>query len=321
MLAFSGRGRFQVAHLSVNDLIRENAELLRTGIPRTITLDLDLYGEEIFIDADRGQMQQIVMNLITNASEAIGEKAGTITLSTGLIDCSAEDLEQSRVPEKPQPGTFLYIDAKDTGSGMDAATQAKMFDPFFTTKFTGRGLGLSAAQGIVKGHKGAIFVKSKPGYGTSIRVLFPASAGDVGGHVNQTGSTPQPAVNTAFSGTILVVDDEEMVLELGREIVEELGFQSLGACDGEVALSLFDQHTDEITCVLLDLTMPKKDGVETFKELRRRRNNVRVILSSGYSEQEVADRFRGAGLSGFVQKPYRFNDLKQKLAEVLSIKP
>jgi len=318
MLAYSGRGRFQITHLSVNDLIRENAELLRTGIPRSISLTTDLSREDLFVDADRGQMQQIVMNLITNAAEAIGEKGGTITLSTGLVMCSEEDLLKSRVPEKPAPGRFLFIQSKDTGCGMDTETQARMFDPFFTTKFTGRGLGLSAAQGIVKSHRGAIFVNSSPGEGTTIRVLFPVE-GDAASADGQSESVSVPAAESVrFWGTILVVDDEEFVLELAREIVEELGFRSLGARDGVEAVELYERHAGEISCVLLDLTMPRKDGVETFKDLQRLSPGLKVILSSGFSEQEVAGKFRESGLSGFVQKPYRFDDLKGKLTQVFS---
>ena len=174
MLAYSGRGRFHVTHLDVNELIVDNANLFRTGIPRSILLDLHLAADKVFVEADRGQMQQLIMNLITNASEAIGDRNGVISLSTGFMDCSEEYLSRSRHPEKPPAGRYVLLEARDTGCGMDAKTQERMFDPFFTTKFTGRGLGMSAVLGIVKGHKGAIFVESEPNKGTAIRVLFPA---------------------------------------------------------------------------------------------------------------------------------------------------
>jgi CheY-like chemotaxis protein len=262
-------------------------------------------------------MQQIVMNLITNAAEAIGERPGIIMLSTGLVDYSTEDLRRSKIPETPAPGRFIFIEVKDTGCGMSSGTQEKMFDPFFTTKFTGRGLGMSAALGIVKGHKGAIFVQSEPETGTTIRVAFPATTPDLSAPLSAPGMSGTPSEIAPVTGTILVVDDEDLVLDLGREIIEELGFRSLCAADGEEAIAIFSERSDEIVCVLLDLTMPKKDGVETFKKLNEIRPGIPVILSSGYSEHEVAERFRGAGLSGFIQKPYRFVDLKTKLIQVL----
>jgi two-component system, cell cycle sensor histidine kinase and response regulator CckA len=317
MLAYSGRGRFHVARLDINELITENADLFRTVIPRSTTLELNCAGSGVTVEADKGQMQQLIMNLITNASEAMGDGNGVITLSTGHMDCTEEDIKKSRHPEKPPAGRFAFLEAKDTGCGMDPRTQERMFDPFFTTKFTGRGLGMSAVLGIVKGHKGAIFVNSEPNNGTTIRVLFPPSSPVSADETVPAPEIPQSLVKVTGAGTILVVDDEESVLEFGEELVQELGFKCLRARDGEEAVSTFNVHGESIVCVLLDLTMPKKDGVETLKEMRRMRPQVPVILSSGYDEEEIIEKFAGLGLSGFVQKPYRFEDLKRKIAQAI----
>jgi two-component system cell cycle sensor histidine kinase/response regulator CckA len=175
MLAYSGKGRFVVEKMNLSELVRENIQIFRSSIPATIALNLHLNRDIPFIMADISQIQQVVMNLITNAAEAIGDNAGTITLSSGLQTCDVGCLALSRFQEKPVPGDFIYLEVTDTGCGMDEETQQKIFDPFFSTKFTGRGLGMSALQGIILGHKGAIILDSKIGSGTTIRVLFPVS--------------------------------------------------------------------------------------------------------------------------------------------------
>ncbi len=317
MLAYSGKGRFVVSPIELTALVRENGELFRTVIPRSVTLNIALNPEPSVIEADPGQIQQVIMNLITNAAEAMGGNPGLITISTGVMECDETYLGGSRLEEKPAPGRFAYVEVADTGCGMDEEAQRRLFDPFFTTKFTGRGLGMSAVLGIIRGHRGAIMVDSEPCMGTTIRVLFPLSRqsvpADPGVSRPAAGEVPGPS----SLPMVLVVDDEPAVRQLCLEYVRRLGFKGIGAGDGEEALTLFGLHGEEIACVLLDLTMPKMDGLRTFQEMKRMRADVKVILCSGYGEEDATLRFKGEDLAGFVQKPYRMEDLKDKVEGAL----
>jgi CheY-like chemotaxis protein len=253
------------------------------------------------------------MNLVTNASEAIGERSGVISITTGAMECDPAYLERTFLDEELPEGLYVYMEVADTGSGMDEEVSARIFDPFFTTKFTGRGLGLAAVLGIVRGHLGAIKVYTEPGKGSTFKVLFPASV-EVARPAPKQGPT---AVPWQGEGTILLVDDDETVRAVGRRILEKLGFDVLIAVDGREAVQIFRQHRDDIRCVILDLTMPHMDGEETFRELHAAGPDIPVILSSGYNEQDVVHRFAGKGLAGFIQKPYQSASLVEKLRDVL----
>ena len=253
------------------------------------------------------------MNLVTNASEAIDDRSGVILVTTGLMYCDREYLREVYLDEGLPEGNYVFLEVADSGKGFDTQTRSRLFDPFFTTKFTGRGLGLAAVLGIVRGHKGAIKVYSEIGKGSTFKVLLPAVDADV-----VVGSEPVSS-EPAWKGTgcVLLVDDEEEVRRVGRRMLQKLGFDVLLAADGREALGLFEQHASRITAVILDLTMPHLDGEAAFRELRRLKADVAVILSSGYNEQDVTQRFVGKGLAGFIQKPYQVSALRAKLQQIL----
>jgi CheY-like chemotaxis protein len=258
------------------------------------------------------------MNLITNAAEAIGENAGVISLTTGVEDFDAAYLTMSWLSEKPPAGRFAFVEVSDTGCGMDEETTQRLFDPFFSTKFAGRGLGMSAVLGIVRGHGGAIVLRSAIGCGSTIRVLFPASAAPFAAVSGESAALPARQDQAALRGTILIVDDEDSVRRVCMAFARRIGLRALAAADGEEALTLFRSHADEIGCVLLDLTMPRMDGIATFRELKLLRPEVPVILCSGYDEQQARMHFSSEGLAGFVQKPFSLLELQRITSAVLN---
>ncbi|HPO14500.1 MAG TPA: GAF domain-containing protein [Candidatus Hydrogenedentes bacterium] len=313
MLAYSGKGRFIVEPLHLSEIVEEMSHILEVSIAKNATLKYHFAQNLPAIQADATQMRQIILNLITNASDAIGENSGVITITTGVTHCDKAFSGAAYAPENLMEGPYVFLEVSDTGCGMDRETQARMFDPFFTTKFTGRGLGLAAVLGIVRGHKGAINVYSESGQGSTFKVLFPADM-----HTSiETRVTEVAFKEWKGSGAILIADDEAMVREVGQEILETLGFQVYVAEDGVEALRVFQEHRGEIVCILLDLTMPRMNGEETFREIRRVHPYIPIIMSSGYNEQEVTQRFAGKGMAGFIQKPYRMEDLQSILQKTL----
>jgi CheY-like chemotaxis protein len=262
------------------------------------------------VEADATQMRQIVMNLVINASEAIGDRSGVIAITTGCMDCDRGYLKDVWLDENLSDGLYVYLEIADSGCGMDKETLSKLFDPFFTTKFTGRGLGMAAVLGIIRGHHGAIKVYSEPGRGTTFKILLPAS-GRPAGLFNSDSSTER----LQGSGTVLLADDEETVRGIGAEMLKELGFTVVTAADGRDAVEIF-RSRDDISFVILDLTMPHMDGEQCFRELRQLKPDVKVIMSSGYNEQEVTGKFAGKGLAGFLQKPYKLSTLQDVIRKL-----
>jgi PAS domain S-box-containing protein len=313
MLAYSGRGKFVVQALDLSLVVEEMLHMMKVSISKKVGLRLNLDHDLPAIEADASQISQVIMNLVTNASEAIGDECGVIALSTGIRECDLDYLAGTYLNEGLSEGTFISLEVSDTGCGMSQETIDKIFDPFFTTKFTGRGLGLAAVMGIVRGHGGAMRVSSELGHGTVFTVLLPSSSRQA---EDTAARTPQPLMWRG-SGTVLVADDEMTVRELARRVLERAGLEVLLAEDGKQALEIFRAHADEIRVVLLDMTMPHLDGEETFGEMRGLRPDVSVILSSGYSEQEATERFEGRGLAGFLQKPYRPSRLIDAMRSVL----
>jgi len=322
MLAYSGRGQFVIEPIDLNDLLKETAQLLEVSISKKAELKYDLIADLPPFDGDATQIRQVMMNLIINASEAIGDREGVITLSTNSRECSRADLDETNdvlkaAHDQPLPeGVYVCLKVTDTGCGMDAGTLAKIFDPFFTTKFSGRGLGMATILGIVRGHKGALMVESGVDAGTTLQVLFPAS------ERRQAEAAPlrkkvASSANWQGTGTVLIVDDDKALCVVGEGMVELCGFTPLVAGDGREAVEVFREHSNEITCVLLDLTMPHMDGEEAFLEMRSIDPEVTVILCSGYNEKGSTERFAGKGLAGFLQKPYNLAQLRSKFSEVL----
>ncbi|WP_226373850.1 PAS domain S-box protein [Citrifermentans bemidjiense] len=315
MLAYSGKGRFVLEALDLNRLVREMTSMLEVSLSKKAVLRFHLAEELPGIIADPTQIRQIIMNLAINASEAIGEKSGEITIATGSLICDSHYLAENWLDVPLHEGRYVYLEVTDNGCGMTKETLDRIFEPFFTTKFTGRGLGMAAILGIVRGHKGVIKVYSEPDTGSSFKILLPATEAAV---------LPTAAVNMADgwrgSGSVLLVDDEESVRDVASAMLHELGFEVISAADGRQALELYRRHGEGITVVLMDLNMPNLSGEEAFHELRKMDAEVRVILSSGFSEQEVTRKFLGKGLEGFVQKPYTLAALRAVMSQALSKK-
>jgi PAS domain S-box-containing protein len=315
MLAYSGKGKFVIQRINLSKIVEEMSHLLEVSTSKKAILRYNFAANLPAIEADPTQLRQVIMNLITNASDAIGERSGIITVGTGVLEADRGYLSETYLDDDLPPGDYVFVEVSDTGCGMDEETRFKIFDPFFTTKFTGRGLGLAAVLGIVRGHRGAIKVYSQSEKGSTFKVLFPCSEQPVedleGGSKDSIGSWQG-------TGTILVVDDEETVRTVSKRMLEAHGFSVLTACDGSEGVDLFKARRHEINAVLLDMTMPHMDGEEAFRELRRIDPEVRVILTSGYNEQEATNRFSGKGLAGFVQKPYTPNVLIEKIREILA---
>ncbi|GAM11143.1 blue-light-activated protein [Geobacter sp. OR-1] len=304
MLAYSGKGRFVIESIDMNRLVEEMLHMLEVSISKKAVLKLNLHQPLPTVEADATQIRQVIMNLVINASEAIGEKSGIIAITSGCMECDRNYLKDVWLDDNLSDGLYVSLEIADTGCGMNKDTFSKIFDPFFTTKFTGRGLGMAAVLGIVRGHKGAIKVYSEPGKGSSFKILLPA-----GGKPEETCKIGSDTTEWKGSGTVLLVDDEETIRALGTEMLRELGFDVVTAEDGRDAIAVFSGR-DDISFVILDLTMPHMDGEQAFRELRRINPSIKVIMSSGYNEQEVTQKFVGKGLAGFIQKPYKLSMIR-----------
>jgi len=314
MLAYAGKGRFVIQPLNLSQLVRETAELLGVSLGRKASLQLQLADGLPPFQGDGTQVRQILMNLVLNASEALGEKGGMITVRTGEVQATREYIERAKFHDQADVGRYVFVDVSDNGCGMDAATQARIFDPFYTTKFTGRGLGLAAVLGIVRGHKGAIRVYSEVDKGTTFKVFFPA--------IDLPSTPPAPVMHATImeknSGTILLVDDEETVRRVAEKILTSSGYEVVSAADGAEAVAVFQGDPARFAAVLMDLTMPHMDGEEAFRALKGVKPDVRVLIMSGFNEQDTISRFVGRGVAGFLPKPFSAEMLLTRLRDVLA---
>ena len=299
MLAYAGKGKFIVEPLDISLQVREIVTLLRTSIPRLIELKLLLVDLLPPVDADRSQIQQVIMNLAINGAEAIGDRAGTLTIATYSREANAE--------------MQVVLEVTDTGCGMDEHTKMRIFDPFFTTKFTGRGLGLAAVMGIIHGHGASVSVTTAPGRGSTFSVVFPVSAAST----TPSAIPAEQRVDLRGYGNILVVDDEELVRSMAKFTLERCGYNVELAQDGRCAVDAFAARPHDFAAVLLDLTMPVMSGEEALQHIQQIRPDVPVVLSSGFSEIEARQRFRKTGLAGFLRKPYTATALAKRIKQAV----
>lgn len=312
LLAYAGKGRFMTERVDISALVREISTLVQTSIPRNVQIRLELRDALPAIEGDVNQLQQVIMNLVINGAEAVGDQAGLVIVTSGVQDVDEPYSQTVWNRQELAPGRYVVVEVNDSGCGMDEETQRKIFDPFFTTKFTGRGLGLAAVMGIVRGHKGALKVYSELGRGSTFKVFFPAMTA-----ASIKPAPAEPATELTGRGTVLVVDDEEIVRKAATLSLQRFGYSVRTASDGLEAVELFRELHAEIAVVLLDLTMPGMNGEAVMHQMQLIEPGVRVLLSSGFNEVEVVRNFTGKGLAGFIQKPYTSQALAAKIKAVL----
>jgi two-component system cell cycle sensor histidine kinase/response regulator CckA len=317
MLAYSGQGRYMVQPVDLNSVIRDTADLVRSSMPKNLTLTLDLTPDLSSVLADAGQMQQVVMNVVVNAIEAIGAVVGEVRVLTREAACEHAQLSRTYLGPDLPAGDYVVLEVSDNGGGIPREIISRIFDPFFTTKFVGRGLGLAAVLGIVRSHRGAIEVESEPGHRTVFRLYFPAFRQPV----PDRPAAPPVVDRGRPARTLLVVDDERLLRETIAAMLEARGYSVLTAADGLEAVEIYQRQRERIDAVVLDLSMPRLDGAGAFAEMRRMDPQVRVLLMSGFSETEAVQRFAISGLASFVQKPFSSQVLITKLDAVLGVAP
>jgi len=313
ILAYAGKGRVVVETLSLSEIVREIAHLIEALIPRHVHLLLELDPALACIEGDAGQLQQVIMNLVLNGAEAIGDAGGSVIVRTGPQEVDELYLRTVFAGSPLAAGKYAVLEVHDTGCGMDEATQAKIFEPFFTTKFTGRGLGLAAVMGIVREHRGAFKVYSAPGQGSTFKVLFPVFT-----EPQAALRQEDPAHALRGSGHVLVADDEELIRTFAKAALEHFGYTVTLARDGQEAVDLFTRDPKAFDLVFLDLTMPVMNGEEVFRHLQIARPGIPVLLSSGFNETSAVRHFAGKGLAGFIQKPYSTRSLAETVQATLS---
>jgi len=307
MLTYAGGGQFSTEIIDLSASIERVHHLLQTSLPKPVSLDFDLKRDLPAIDADTAQLQQILINLVRNAAEALVDRPnGVIKVSTYARECDRAFLDEGTINVRrkgdPLPeGTYVVLEVADNGCGMDAETRERIFDPFFSTKVKGRGLGMAAVMGIVRTHDAAIDLFSQPNTGSVFTILFPAAEGEV---AVEAEIDEEEVLSWRTTGSMLVIDDDINIIRVASRVLESTGLTILSAQNGEEGVEVYRKHADDIVCVLLDLAMPKKDGAETFREIRKINSEAKVVLSSGYGKKDVSERFKEPGLAAFLQKPY-----------------
>ena len=310
MLAYAGKGRYLVRVLDLNELVADMGDLLAVSASKKTSIRYHLGDRPLPIEGDTDQLQQVLMNLVTNASESLEDSAGLVTITTSAVELDAATIDSRYAGQEVKPGWYARLEVADTGRGMDPEILARAFDPFFTTRMTGRGLGLAAVAGIARTHRGAVRIASAPNRGTTFWVLLPLAEG-------AAAAVARADARSSGRRCVLVVDDEASVREVVGEILGSAGYVVLYAADGLEARSLFRERWADIDLVILDMTMPHMDGAETFKALAAIDPDVTVLLASGYAERQISQRFGRVGPAGFVQKPFRVRTLLATVETVL----
>lgn len=314
MLAYAGKGKSSDSRIDLTSLVRDTASLLEVSVRRNCSLDLQLEDGLPPVQGDVTQLRQVVMNLVTNGSDAIGDRRdGVIAIRTFGIQAESSLFRSALHQPRLASGRYVALEVRDNGSGMSAESMGRIFEPFFTTKSSGRGLGLSAVLGIVQGHKGALFLESRPGHGAMFRLLLPAADGKA----DATPDAPRDAPARPLSGTILIADDEETVRTMVGKVLRQNGATVLLAADGAQVLELYHRHRDSIDVILLDLTMPGLTGEQILLQLRQLKATQKIVIMSGYGEDETMRQCAGLGVTGFVGKPFEINTLVAKLRSML----
>lgn len=307
MLAYSGKGRFEIEVLELGALVEEMAHLLESAISRRTTLRVERSAANAFIEADATQVRQVVLNLITNGSEAIESEDGTVQIRISTLELFESDLAEWDELGELTAGEFVLLEVVDSGSGMSEEVRARMFDPFFTTKAEGHGLGLAAMQGIVRGHHGAVRVQTSQGEGTTIHVLFPRS------HAHPAPPRSTPEATPEGSGRVLIVDDEPHVRELLTLALTEAGYEVIAGSDGVEGVGLFLDHAGDLRAVLLDMSMPRLGGREALAQMAAHDPSVPIILMSGFSKDVAKTPADSAQPAGFLHKPFKLRELLSRL--------
>ena len=314
MLAYAGKGRFLVQRTSLEKLVRDTTPLLKHSISKRALLQFEFRPGVPEIEVDATQIRQIIMNLVVNASDAIGDHDGTITVETSVLRRDDPQLRHAVLPPPPGKSDFACLRVRDTGAGMSAATLGKIFDPFFTTKFTGRGLGLAAVLGIVRSHEGSLLVTSTVNAGSVFTLLLPAASTPA---VARVSTPPFDTRAQPIAGTVLLIDDEDGVRAVAEQMFVTLGLKTLTAADGAEGVELFIKNQAAISLVLLDLTMPRMNGEESLRAIRLLAPNMPVILMSGYNQSAVPELASDDRVS-FLQKPFSLQALRTEISKMLN---
>ncbi|MDJ0851416.1 MAG: PAS domain S-box protein [Myxococcota bacterium] len=313
MLTYSGRAPFSLKSTALSRVVEDTSDLLEASVKKNGLLELELGPELPPIEGDETQLRQVVVNLVANAADAMGDAGGKVTVRTGLVEMDREQLNRSIGTLDPVPGEYVFLEVEDTGPGMDADTRERIFDPFFTTRSSGRGLGLAAVLGIVQGHRGVITLDTEPGHGATFRVLFPMAASPS----TASRARARPGVEAGERPSVLIVDDDDDVREVTSEVLKRAGFDVRAVAGGREAIAILETRADSIGLVVLDLMMPDLDGEETLREIHRLQPGIPVILISGFEESLTAERF-GSRIAGFLRKPYEHEELVARVQAALA---
>jgi len=313
MLAYAGKTPFVQSKVDITELIDDTLSILKSSLPQNISIKPYLAVDIPVIQGDAGQLRQIVMNLMINASEAIGEEQGDIRVALAKRKITAAEPEKDYLGQAITVGSYICLEVTDSGCGMDDETKQRIFEPFYTTKFVGRGLGMSALLGVVTSHKGALQLSSQPDKGTTIKVYLPVQNGDVPAKPTQQNDSEA----WQGSGTILLVEDEPQLIEVAKTLLEMLGFSTIEASNGVEALEQYRKKSSEIRLVMTDIGMPLMNGYQLIRELKKINPKLPIVVSSGFSNTDVTSKIAPGDISGLISKPYNFDQLRDVLRSTL----